>query len=100
MRRQLSQDICNTFEELPETVNADIAKLLNECEGAGTPSNGRADATAETEKKELAPAEKSEAEEFGKSENLIERILSDFEKCGLVRKSGSLVVVEDRRGQI
>ena len=80
-RRQLSQDICNAFEELPETINADIAKILKICENE--PQN-----TQKTQKKEEMPAmsrrEIKEAETFGRREDLIEQILKHYELCGLV----------------
>lgn len=82
-RRQLSQDICNAFEELPETVNSDIAKLLTLCEG-GAGTHSKSGEAAGKESKTLTPEELREAREFGKSENLIENILADYEKCGLI----------------
>lgn len=87
MRRQLSQDICNTFEELPDTVNADIAKLLVLCEShKQSETDNKKDVEEDKEPKApvLAPAERKEAEEFGKSPELIENILTDYEKCGLI----------------
>ena len=85
-RRQLAQDICLAFEELPETVEGDIGRLLQICEGEsskGTSSYAEA-ATADREAQSISLVERAEAEEFGRSENLIENILGDFEKCGLV----------------
>jgi DNA primase catalytic core len=79
-RRVFCMDLCRVFEETPETIEADIGKLIKHCEQAPQPS-------AETSPPavELMPAcARREAEEFGRSPTLIERILADFEACGLV----------------
>ena len=68
------------FEETPETIEADIGKLIKHCEQASQTS-------AETLPPvvELMPAcVRREAEEFGRSPELIERLRADFEVCGLV----------------
>jgi len=88
-RRQLSQDICNAFEELPDTINADIAKLLKICEGTSTHLNGKSAKSANgsggaDERPAITPTEKKEAESFGKQKDLIGQILADYEKCGLI----------------
>ena len=82
-RRTLAQDLCRIFEETPETIEADITKLLKHCEGlpdGGGTAAGQ-DVPAEPS---MSPREREEAEAFGKSADLVERILSDFETCGLV----------------
>ena len=92
MRRQLAQDLCLAFEELPENIDADINRLLTVCEaqsGKGTSSFAEAMADREAHSIILAESEKAEAEAFGKSEKLIENILGDFEKCGLVGEEGN-----------
>ncbi|HZX23732.1 MAG TPA: hypothetical protein VFF18_09360, partial [Woeseiaceae bacterium] len=75
----LSQDLCRLFEETPEIVEADIAKLVKRCEAVRE--------TAESEQ-DAAPAltanEKDQAIEFGKRPDLFDAILADFETCGLV----------------
>jgi len=82
-RRTLAQDLCRIFEETPETIEADLTKLLKHCESlpgkdeAGTPK-------AETEKPTLSPQETAEAEAFGKRPDLVDAILSDMQTCGLV----------------
>ncbi len=86
MRKQLAQDICLSFEELPETVNADIKKLLTVCEAQSdkrTSSFAKA-ATTDREAQSISLAEKQEAEAFGMSGKLIENVIEDFVKCGLV----------------
>ena len=80
-RRQLSQDICNAFEELPETINSDITKLLTLCENG---HGERSEKSSVDEKPTVTPEELREAREFGKSPELIENILRDYETCGLI----------------
>ena len=85
-RRQLSQDICNAFEELPDTVNADIARLLRVCEGStnAAENNKKGDGVTENELNTLTAEERKEALAFGKEKDLIRRILKDYETCGLI----------------
>ena len=82
-RRQLSQDICNTFEELPETITADIEKILRVCEEAN--DNKKSEKFSDTEEKiTITAIETKEAEEFAREKSLIGRILEDFQTCGLI----------------
>lgn len=78
-RRGLVQDLCRVFEESPDTIEADVGKLLKHCEGLPEPGEG--DGQAEVV---MTAKEKEEAEAFGKSPDLIERILAGYETCGLV----------------
>ena len=86
-RRQLSQDICNAFEELPDTINADIAKLLKLCESRkdsqNTPGTKNGDGGTDG-RPVMSSIEIKEAESFGKQKDLIGQILKDYEKCGLI----------------
>lgn len=88
MRRQFAQDVCLAFEELPETLEADMARLLAACEEAASAAPGESGPAGESRAKEsvpeMSPAERAEAEELGRSGTLVERILADFVKCGLV----------------
>lgn len=85
-RRQLCQDLCLAFEEAPETVESDLGKLLRLCEesAAAIGSADGAGAVAEPVAPPMSEAERLEAEAFGKSPDLVGRIMSDFERCGLV----------------
>jgi len=80
-RRILAQDLCRIFDESPETIEADITRLLQACEAAEEqkPSEAEKNIVAT-----ISPQDRKEAEEFGKSPDLIDRILADFETCGLV----------------
>jgi len=87
-RRQLSQDICNAFEELPDTINADISKLMTLCEATASKKEKNAGSENSSggvdERPTITPIEEKEAEAFGKKKDLIEQILKDYEKCGLI----------------
>ena len=79
-RRILAQDLCRIFEETPETIEADITRLMCECEAA--PEKKPDD--AQNQPVLVGDADKKEAESFGKSPNLIQRIVDDYEICGLI----------------
>ncbi len=80
-RRILAQDLCRIFDESPETIEADITRLLQACENAEEqkPSDAEKNIVAT-----ISPQDRKEAEEFGRSPDLVEKILADFETCGLV----------------
>ncbi|MCP4666389.1 MAG: hypothetical protein GY849_08475, partial [Deltaproteobacteria bacterium] len=77
-----AQDICRIFEEIPETIEADIIRIIHECESM------QDDISKAVETQQSAPAitdkAKKEAEDFGKSKNLTRLILDDFLTCGLI----------------
>jgi DNA primase catalytic core len=80
-RSILAQDLCRIYEETPETIDGDLQRLLVECEKHQPTSETRQEKSPlET----LSAKEKEEAETFGKSPDLIERILRDFETTGLI----------------
>jgi DNA primase catalytic core len=80
-RRILSQDLCRLFEETPETIEADITKLVKHCEAthAKTDAARPADPVAA-----ITTADRAQAEAFGRRGDLVETILADYETCGLV----------------
>ena len=80
-RRTLAQDLCRIFEEPPDTIEADINRLLQACEKAEAPSPLAAGHAAPPP---ISPKDRQEAESFGRSPNLIERILDHYKICGLV----------------
>jgi len=85
-RRILAQDLCRIFEETPETIEADITRLMRECEAAA-PEKRQDDAPSQPVF--IGGADKKEAETFGKSKNLIQRILADYEICGLIGEAAN-----------
>jgi 5S rRNA maturation endonuclease (ribonuclease M5) len=62
-RKMLAMDLCRMFDETPETVEADIAKLMKFCETARPADEGKAADPAQT----LSIRDRQEAEAFGKS---------------------------------
>jgi len=81
-RRILAQDLCRIFDESPETIEADITRLLQECEKAPVPSKD--DQNDRPVAPTMTPAQRAKAENFGKAPDLIDRILADYEASGLV----------------
>jgi len=81
-RRALAQDLCRIYDEPPETIEADIAKLIKRCES--TPTRSEAAANTPDPVAMLTAADRSEAEAFGRRPDLAAAILADFETCGLV----------------
>jgi DNA primase catalytic core len=80
-RRQLAQDLTRILDEAAAVIEADIAKLMSLCEAseACNPS-----AAPESQVAALSPEQRAEAEAMGKSPGLIQAILDDYERCGLV----------------
>lgn len=76
-------DLCRIFEETPETIEADIARLIRHCETMPDEKLETGNLKSEPEKM-MSAAERKEAEDYGRSEQLFDDILADFEKCGLV----------------
>jgi len=79
-RRILAQDLCRVLEETPDTIEADLNRIILACERAEiAPANdNRPQAVVVTD------ADRRQALAFGKAPDLIDRILADFETCGLV----------------
>ncbi len=76
-RKNLASDLCRVFEEPVETIESDITRIIRECEQDKEEPVLDA-AVVLTEK------EKTRAELFGRSKDLIKNILADFETCGLI----------------
>jgi len=78
-RRNMEQDLCRLFEETPETIEADITKLVKRCEAVRVTTEAGPAAVPD-----LTAKEKDDAAAFGKRPDLFEAILADYETCGLV----------------
>ncbi|OQW96274.1 MAG: hypothetical protein BWK77_05555 [Verrucomicrobia bacterium A1] len=87
-RAQLAQDLCRLFDETPETIEADLQRLIVECERHKPGEPG----AALKPELQLSAKEKAEAEAFGRSPDLIERILADFENGGLIGEESNKVL--------
>jgi len=70
-RRILEQDLCRIFEEMPETIEADLARLVVECEQREEPSSVEQPVTPVIQ---VLPAEKPDAEAFGRSPDIVGRM--------------------------
>jgi DNA primase catalytic core len=78
-RRNLEQDLCRLFEETPETIEADITKLVKRCEAVRVSTEAGPAVVPD-----LTAKEKDDAAAFGKRPDLFDAILADYETCGLV----------------
>lgn len=78
-RKTLAQEICRIFHETPDAIDADISRLINECEQHQPKREQIIDSVIRVEGKD-----KEDAEALGKSPELIETILDDFNSCGLI----------------
>ncbi|MGD0261326.1 MAG: hypothetical protein ABSD29_16050 [Verrucomicrobiota bacterium] len=80
-RRQLAQDLTRQFDESADAIQTDITKLMALCEHLPEVSALTIPAPpTET----MTPEERAQAEAFGKSPDILDHILADFERCGLV----------------
>ena len=86
-RRMLAADLCRIFEESPETIEADITRLLQELEKAPVP--GKDEQTDRPVAPTITPRDRTEAVEFGKASDLIDRILAGCEILGLVGETAN-----------
>ena len=88
-RRQLVIDLVRLTEESSDTIEADIVKLMSACElRAAQPDINGAPVPSNT----MPEADRREAEAFGKDPKLIETILEDFERYGLVGERANKLI--------
>jgi len=80
-RRLLAQDLCRIFDESPETIEADINRLLQACEKAPTADTADKATPAPVV---MTDADRAAAAAFARRPDLVDAILADFETCGLV----------------
>lgn len=80
-RRQLVVDLIRLHGESVDVIEADVAKLLSACELRAV----QPDLTAKADPAEPMPeADRREAEAMGKDPRLIDVVLEDYEKCGII----------------
>lgn len=88
MRRQLSLDLVRILEEPADTIDADLIKLLTACEthaeARRAGNDGTQNGTLPPEAPALSAQDKEEGEKLGRDPKLLEIILTDYERCGLV----------------
>jgi len=80
-RRQLAQDLTRIFDDAAAVIEADIAKLMSLCEASEACNQS---APPESQVAAMPPEQRAEAEALGKSPDLIQMILDDYDRCGLV----------------
>jgi DNA primase len=80
-RRQLALDLTRLFDEAADVIEADIAKLITLCEASQAEPGPDA---ASPQVAAMTPEQRAEAEAMGRSRDLIQTILDDCERCGLV----------------
>lgn len=80
-RRQLALDLVRILEETPDTIEADLIKLLTACE---THADKPGASAGETIAAAMTEADRRDGETLGRDPKLTETILADYERCGLV----------------
>jgi DNA primase catalytic core len=90
-RRILAMDLCRIFEETPETIEADITRLVQECEKM--PEHGPETIERKSPTETMTAAERKEGEAFGKSSTLFDDILADCEKRGLMGEGNNVLLL-------
>ncbi len=83
-RQQLTRDLCRVFEQDPDTIEADLNRVLVSAEAAQAESEAAQAGEAEELKVEITEADHEAALTLARDPHLVERILDDFETCGLV----------------
>ena len=82
-RKSLAQDLCRIFDEVPQTIETDITRLMLACENAPEPDS------SETAPVTMSDKDRREARQFGKSKDLTDRILTDLTTCGLIGENAN-----------
>ncbi len=80
-RRQLTQDLTRIFEEPADLLQADVTRLMTLCEQLPEPEVA---ASSLPSNETMTPEERAQAEAFGRHPDILNLILTDFERCGLV----------------
>lgn len=88
-RRQLVTDLVRLHEVPVEFIEADVAKLLAACELRAAQPDLATDPQANDP---IPEADRREAEAMGRDPKLIETIVEDFERCGLVGEKPNKVL--------
>ena len=93
-RRQLALDLVRILEESADTIEADLAKLLTACETAALRSGeaGAQSAGSGAEAPALSAQDRLEGETLAQDPKLIETILADYERCGLVGERANKIL--------
>ncbi len=79
-RTKLAADLCGKFQAVPERIEADINRIIRECESMTDESSQPAEEKPQVPI--ITDRERKEAEAFGRSKNLMEQILSSPSPAG------------------
>jgi DNA primase len=91
-RRILAMDLCRIFDEMPETIEGDLDKLLRHCEQLPEHTD-TLDTRHSTPVSSMSAKERVEAEIFGTSPTLFDDILADCEKRGLMGERNNVLLL-------
>ena len=83
-RKILAGDLCRLYEETAEVIEADVSKIIKQCEVTRASAEGGSASGGKQSIEPMTPRDKAEAKSFGQRPDLVEAILADFEKSGLV----------------
>jgi PAS domain-containing protein len=98
-RTRLAADLSRKFEQPSEAVEADITRIIRICENTREMPSEPSDPQAPA----VTGREKEAALRFGRSKDLIQRILEDFATCGLIGEEankllGYIAMTSRKRG--
>jgi len=80
-RRRFCQDLARILEEPAKTIETEVARLVTVCDSRTNAHEERIRSTSSS----LPTSEAiQEAEALGRRDDLVEQILADFDRCGLV----------------
>jgi hypothetical protein len=83
-RKALCRDLCSVFNEATHVIEADINRLLLLCENHDPDRADGIQVQSADPATLMSPKERKEAEAFGRSPDLMDRILEDYKNCGLI----------------
>lgn len=86
-RRSLAQDLCRLFGEPAGVIETDIGRLIKVCE-----THDPRQAQEGPSPVILTPEERAEAESFGCQADLLDRIVGDYDACGLIGERSNKLV--------
>lgn len=86
-RRRLIGGLCREFEQPVNAVESEIERLVRHCERLPQ------DQAKEPASIQVPEEERAEAEAFGRDPDLLQRILQDFEGCGVVGEGSNKLLV-------
>jgi PAS domain-containing protein len=90
-RKNLAFDLCRVFDEAPETIDADIEKLIRHCEQMEEQKLETGNSKLEPEKT-MSAAERREAEAFGRAADFFDRLLADLKAYGLIGEENNIIL--------